>query len=132
MNGMFWVRTGSVLGALAVAAGAFGAHSLRSKIDARALEWFETAAHYQIVHALALVAVGLLVGPGRGGAAATVAGWSFLIGSLIFAGTLDAMALGGPRWLGAVTPIGGTLLIVGWVALALAAGSIRLGKESLG
>lgn len=121
MPGMIWVRAGAILGALAVAAGAFGAHALRDRLDARALGWFETAAHYQIVHALALVAVGLLAGSGRAGVATNAAGWSFLVGTLIFAGTLDGLALGGPRWLGAITPIGGTLLIVGWLALAGAA-----------
>ncbi len=93
-------------GALAVAAGAFGAHGA----SGAAVEWLKTGAHYQLVHALAaLLAVRF---EARGPA------WLFLAGSAIFAGTLYLMALGLPRWLGAITPLGGTLLIVGWLWLA--------------
>ncbi|WP_435017719.1 DUF423 domain-containing protein [Tundrisphaera sp. TA3] len=125
MHGMIWVRAGAILGALAVAAGAFGAHSLEGRIEARMVDIFKTGATYQMFHALALVGVGLLIGSGRGGASASVAGWSFLLGTLIFSGTLYALALSGIRWLGAITPIGGVLMIVGWIALALAAGPSR-------
>ncbi|UZK71024.1 DUF423 domain-containing protein [Sphingomonas sp. S1-29] len=92
-------------GAMAVAAGAFGAHGAQ----AQAAEWLRTGGMYQLVHAVAAVAV-LQLG-------ARVPAWLFLAGGLVFAGTLYAMALGAPRWLGAVTPIGGTLLIVGWLWL---------------
>lgn len=93
-------------GALAVGAGAFGAHG--AEVQAR--EWLQTGGQYQLVHAVAaLVALRLEArGPG----------WLFVVGALIFAGTLYAMAFGAPRWLGAVTPIGGTLLILGWFWLA--------------
>lgn len=128
MNGMIWVRLGAILAALSVAAGAFGAHGLRERLDARSLDLFETAARYQMYHAHALVAVGLLAASGRSGTASTVAGWTFLIGTLIFSGTIYALALSGPRWLGAITPIGGVLMIVGWVALALAASSSPAAK----
>lgn len=130
MSGAFWVRVGAILGGLGVAAGAFGAHGLRGqlasgRITERMLENFETAARYQMFHALALVAVGLIAGRigetvSRG--AVSVAGWAFLVGTVIFSGTLYGIALGGPKWLGAITPIGGTAMIVGWVALAIAAG----------
>ena len=123
MNGTTWVRIGAVLGGLGVIAGAFGAHGLREYMDERARDVFETAARYQMYHALALLAVGLLGMLGRGGTSLTIAGWSFLIGTLIFSGTLYGLSLSGIRWLGALTPIGGVALIVGWLALAVAAGS---------
>lgn len=104
---------GALLGGLAVIAGAFGAHALRERLDAEQLEWWATAAQYQLVHALALLAVAALL-PSRGGGAS----WCFLLGTCVFSGTLYAMALGAPRWFGAITPIGGTLLIVGWLLLA--------------
>jgi uncharacterized membrane protein YgdD (TMEM256/DUF423 family) len=123
MSGTNWIRAGAILGGLGVTFGAFGAHGLREYMDARSLEVFEIAVRYQMYHAPALIAVGLLAGPGRSGAALSVAGWSFLVGTLIFSGTLYALALTGIRWLGAITPIGGVALIVGWFALAVAAGS---------
>ena len=100
------VALAALSGALAVAAGAFGAHGA----SGAAVEWLKTGAHYQLVHALAtLLAVRL---EARGPA------WVFVTGGAIFAGTLYLMALGLPRWLGAITPIGGALLIAGWLWLA--------------
>ncbi|UYY58588.1 DUF423 domain-containing protein [Sphingomonas sp. S2-65] len=93
-------------GALAVAAGAFGAHGAQGD----AAEWLKTGAQYQMVHAVAALIAAQM---GARGPA-----WLFLGGALIFAGTLYAMALGQPRWLGAVTPIGGAGLILGWLWLA--------------
>ncbi len=122
MSGMTWIRVGAVLGGLGVIAGAFGAHGLKGTLDSRAMEVFETAAKYQMYHAPALLAVGLLAMFGRGGAALNIAGWSFLLGVLIFSGTLYALAFTGIRWLGMITPIGGVALIVGWFALAFASG----------
>jgi len=93
-------------GAIAIAAGAFGAH----RAEGIAVEWLRTGGQYQLIHAVAaLVALRM---EARGVA------WSFVIGGGIFAGTLYAMAFGAPRWLGAVTPIGGTILILGWLWLA--------------
>lgn len=89
--------------ALAVAAGAFGAHAAAGEQQA---EWLRTGGMYQLVHAVAALAIMGRV-PG--------AAWALLAGAAIFALTLYAMALGAPRWLGAVTPIGGTLLIIGWL-----------------
>lgn len=98
-------------GAIAVGAGAFGAHGA----SGAAAEWLKTGAHYQLIHAVAaLVALGL----GTRGLEARGPAWLFVAGGAIFAGTLYLMALGLPRWLGAVTPIGGTLLIAGWLWLA--------------
>ncbi len=117
-----WIAVGAASGALTVALGAFGAHALKERISAEDLEIWHTAVHYQGLHALALIAFGLAhqVRPMRG-----FAGWCFLFGSAIFAGTLYAIALGGPRWLGAITPFGGASLILGWLAFAWSAARAR-------
>jgi uncharacterized membrane protein YgdD (TMEM256/DUF423 family) len=120
---MNWIFLGALGGALAVVLGAFGAHALAARLDARSLELWETAARYLMYGAFALVLLGLF---GRQGAARGVnglngAGWCLLAGSLIFSGTVFALALGSPRWLGAITPIGGTLLILGFLLFAWAA-----------
>jgi uncharacterized membrane protein YgdD (TMEM256/DUF423 family) len=127
MNGMTWIRVGAVLGGIGVIAGAFGAHGLEGKIDSRGLEVWETAAKYQMYHAPALLAVGILLLTGRGGMTINLAGCFFLLGVLIFSGTLYALALTGIRWLGAITPIGGLALIAGWFLLAF--GSTPVFKE---
>jgi len=104
---MNWLAILAALsGAVAVGAGAFGAHGANGE----AAEWLKTGGHYQLVHALAAL-VALQLGA-RG------SGWCFVAGGAIFAGTLYLMALGCPRWLGAITPIGGALLIAGWLWLA--------------
>lgn len=123
-SGSRWIVIGATLGALAVAAGALGAHALKARLEPAALENWRTAAHYHALHAIALVLLGLSVERrGRGGAA----GWCFLLGILGFSGSLYAYCLGGPRFLVHVTPVGGVLLIVGWVAFALSARRRRTG-----
>jgi uncharacterized membrane protein YgdD (TMEM256/DUF423 family) len=123
MNDGFWLRIGAVWGFLAVAMGAFGAHGLKDRLTALdQLANFHTAAQYHMYMALAMVAVGLLQATGRSGAALSVAGWSFLIGSVVFSGSLYVLSLTGLKWLGAITPIGGVAILVGWAALAVAAG----------
>jgi uncharacterized membrane protein YgdD (TMEM256/DUF423 family) len=112
-------------GALAVILGAFGAHGLRGSLEGladgpRRLEWWQTGAHYHLVHATALAFTAWLATQGAG-SWPRVAGYLFAGGVTVFSGTLYAMALGGPRVLGAVTPIGGLLLIAGWLCV-LAAG----------
>ncbi|HSJ15731.1 MAG TPA: DUF423 domain-containing protein [Longimicrobiales bacterium] len=119
MSRTFFVL-GAVLAALAVAAGAFGAHALQTRLAPERLTTFETAARYQMVHALALLVSAWAVERWAAGPAA-VAGWLFVAGILVFGGTLYTLALGGPRWLGAVTPIGGLCFIAGWLALAWSA-----------
>lgn len=106
--------------ATAVAAGAFGAHGLRARLDVATLALWETAVRYLAIGGLGLLAVGLAAHtwPGR---AWGVAGSSLSIGALLFSGTVGVLALGGPRWLGMVTPLGGVLLIAGFLAMALAA-----------
>ncbi|HEY2155885.1 MAG TPA: DUF423 domain-containing protein [Isosphaeraceae bacterium] len=119
MSGSTWLRLGAILGFLSVACGAFAAHGLKDHLDERGLALFETAARYQMYHALALVAVGLLARGSRSSGALCVAGYSFLAGILLFSGSLYALALSGVRWLGAITPFGGVLFLVGWAALAV-------------
>lgn len=124
MKAGFWLQVGAVWGFLAVALGAFGAHGLRDRLNELGQSAnFQTATHYHMYCALALLAVGLLGRFGQTGTSLAVAGWSFLIGSLIFSGTLYLMGVTGQKWLGAITPIGGVAILVGWAALAVAAGA---------
>jgi uncharacterized membrane protein YgdD (TMEM256/DUF423 family) len=105
-----------VLGFLAVAAGAFGAHALRARLGPDMLATFETGVRYQMYHALALGGVGLLTG--RFSAPQLVAaGWLFILGTAIFSGSLYALTFTGARWWGAVTPFGGVALLAGWGSL---------------
>jgi uncharacterized membrane protein YgdD (TMEM256/DUF423 family) len=96
-----------------VALGAFAAHALKGELSPEALGWWQTAVEYQMWHAVALVALGLSGFQRPRGPAAMLGG-----GALLFVATLYAMALGAPRWLGAVTPVGGALMIAGWLWLA--------------
>ena len=106
---MMLVVLAALSGAIAVAAGAFGAHGASGP----AVEWLKTGAQYQLIHVVAALAAVRM--EARGPA------WLFVIGAAIFALTLYAMALGAPRWFGAITPIGGALLIGGWLWLAWSA-----------
>jgi len=109
---------GALNGAISVALGAFGAHALSARLDARSLEIFETAARYQAIHAVALLAVALLLSRSPNGAL-TGAGWAFAAGIVLFSGSLYVLALSGVRTWGAVAPFGGTALLVGWILLAI-------------
>jgi uncharacterized membrane protein YgdD (TMEM256/DUF423 family) len=111
---------GSLSAFVAVAAGAFGAHALRSRLQPDLLAVFETGARYQMYHALALLAVAWAVSRWPGPWPAR-AGWLFVAGTVLFSGSLYALALSGVRWLGAVTPLGGVAFLAGWLCLALAA-----------
>ena len=111
------VILGALFAAAGVGAGAFGAHSLRGRLSAEMLTVFETGVRYHLVHALALVAVGLAA-TRWASPAVGVAGWLFCAGILLFAGSLYLLALGGPRILGAITPVGGAAFIAGWLILA--------------
>jgi len=102
----------AVLGAVAVGLGAFGAHGLEDSLPAKQLGWWETATFYLLVHAVAALAVSLQDRMARRSAVVMAAGAS------VFAGTLYAMALGAPTVLGAVTPMGGLLMISGWLLAA--------------
>lgn len=109
---------GAVSGFLAVAAGAFGAHALRARLDAQALAVFEIAARYQMTHALALLFVGW-VARRQPKSVLNLAGWLFVAGTVLFCGSLYGLALTGARALGAVTPLGGLAFLAGWTALAV-------------
>ncbi|MEM9840016.1 MAG: DUF423 domain-containing protein [Pseudomonadota bacterium] len=102
---------GGVLGVLAISLGTLGVHGLGGRMSEQAQGWWETGTMYLLVHAVAVLALGLADKDWHR------AGWFFAPGAAIFAGTLYAMALGGPRWLGAVTPVGGTLMLFGWGAV---------------
>ena len=121
-SGLVWLAIGATLGALSVGLGAIGTHSLRAHLGARELELWRTAVRYLQVHALALVGVGL-VRPDRRAVRrlAGAAGTLLSGGTVLFAGSVAGLALGGPRGLGAVAPAGGALLIAGWLCLAAAA-----------
>ena len=114
-----FVIAGALLAAAAVGAGAFGAHALASRLSPERLATWETAARYHLYHSLALVLLGAL--SARWPAPLlSIAGWLFTAGIVVFGGTVYALALGGPRWLGAITPIGGVCFIAGWVVVAVA------------
>ncbi len=119
MGNPLWLLLGAVYGFLGVALGAFGAHALEKTLEPRMMEIFKTATHYQLIHALALLAVGIctyILGPTAKGL--TTAGWCLSAGILIFSGSLYALVFTGTRLWGAVTPIGGVLFLVGWASMA--------------
>lgn len=131
MSRLFVVLSG-LLGFSAVALGAFGAHGLRSRLESlpdgvKRLEWWNTAAHYHLTHALALALAAWLVHRGAG-ASAVVAGWSFIAGVLLFSGSLYLMTITGQTKLGAITPLGGLLLLAGWGAVVTAGWRLSSGS----
>ncbi len=115
-----WLLSGAVNGFLAVAAGAFGAHFLQSRLDAQSLSTFETAAHYHLIHAVAIVAAGLAA-EFSGRRAAGVAALLFTAGIVLFSGSLYYLVLARSTSLVLLTPVGGLLFLAGWAALAVAA-----------
>ena len=108
---------GAALAGAAVAAGAFGAHGLRARLDPDLLEIFETAARYQLIHGIALILTALAEDRSPQ-ARLTPARWMFLAGTVAFSGSLYLLALTGARAVGAITPVGGVLLIAGWATFA--------------
>ena len=112
---------GALLGAVAVGLGAFGAHALRGRLSVEAIGWWHTAAQYHFWHSLGVIAAGsaLLHFPESGGLRA--AGMLLAGGCVLFSGSLYALALSGERWLGALTPVGGVVLIAGWLTFAWSA-----------
>ncbi|MEP7227506.1 MAG: DUF423 domain-containing protein [Gemmatimonadales bacterium] len=117
---------GAVSALISVAAGAFGAHALRARLTPDLLAIFETAARYQMYHALALLAVAWAITRWPG-SLPVWAGWLFLAGTVLFSGSLYILALTGVRWWGAVTPLGGVAFLLGWLCLVLSAWSPELG-----
>jgi uncharacterized membrane protein YgdD (TMEM256/DUF423 family) len=110
---------GSLAGFLGVAAGAFGAHGLRSRLSSDMLSVFETAVRYQMYHALALLITAAVIGRVGDARLLSIAGWSFITGVVLFSGSLYGLALSGTSALGAITPLGGVAFLVGWGCLAL-------------
>lgn len=121
-----FISIAAFLAGLSVAAGAFAAHGLQGKITERSLEIFDTGARYQMYHALALLLVALIISQNTSPQPILVAsGWLFVIGILIFSGSLYALSLTDIKVLGAITPLGGVAFILGWAALAFAAGNLK-------
>ncbi len=117
--GQFFLATSAISGFLAVALGAFGAHALKQRLSADMLAVYETAVQYHFYHTLALLAVAVLMVGGAQGL--KVSAVLFLVGTVIFSGSLYALALSGVKILGAITPIGGLCLLAGWACLTYAA-----------
>ena len=116
-----FLACGAISAFLAVAAGAFGAHALRARLSDELLSSFETAARYQMFHALALVMVALSLAAGSANRLVVVSGWLFIAGTLLFSGSLYLLSLTGQRWLGAITPLGGVAWLIGWALIAYTA-----------
>lgn len=115
-----FITLASLSGMLAVMIGAFGAHGLRGKLDDYAMGVFETAVQYHFYHALALLAVGVIALSQPHTTLLKSSGWLFVLGTLIFSGSLYVLAITGVKWLGAITPLGGLAFIAGWACLATA------------
>jgi len=111
-----WLLSAAISGFLSVALGAFGAHSLKNVLDEYGKSIYEKAVIYQMFHTLALLAVGLLQHHSKE-SSFSIAGWGFLIGILLFSGTLYLLAISGIKWLGMITPLGGVAFLVGWIFL---------------
>jgi uncharacterized membrane protein YgdD (TMEM256/DUF423 family) len=117
-----FIAIAALLGSTAVAAGAFATHALKAQLSDRLLVIFETGARYQMYHALALLLVAIIRSQGLGAPGLlTAAGWAFVVGVAVFSGSLYALALTGQTILGAVAPLGGAALMVGWGCVAVAA-----------
>ena len=120
MPASIFIVCAAVSGFIAVGLGAFGAHGLKGLLAPYLMDVYQTGVQYQFYHTLALLAVALLnlYKPHKG---LQIAGWSFVVGILLFSGSLYLLALSGTHWLGAVTPIGGLAFLTGWASLAYAA-----------
>ncbi len=112
----------ALLGGLSVAGGAFASHALQERLAERSLEVFGTGVRYQMYHALALLAVAVLLGSAKQSVPwLTVSGWAFIVGTLLFSGSLYLISLAGIKAVGPITPLGGLAFLVGWGCLAIAA-----------
>lgn len=114
------IGLGALSGLLGVALGAFGAHALKGRLSPELANAFEVGVRYQMYHALGLVLVGILAAT-TPGTLIEAAGWAMLAGTILFSGSLYALALSGVTWLGAITPLGGLAFLTGWGLLAVAA-----------
>jgi len=115
-----FITLASLSGMLAVAFGAFGAHALRGRLDENMMSVFQTAVQYHFYHSLALLAVGVIALSQPQTALLRSSGYLFLVGIVVFSGSLYLLSMSGLRWLGAITPLGGLAFIAGWGCLAAA------------
>lgn len=116
-----FIALGALSAALSVALGAFGAHALKARLEPAMLDVYQTAVHYHLAHSLGLVLIGIAaLGLGSGGVL-RASGWAMLAGIVLFSGSLYVLTLTGQRWLGAITPLGGTAFILAWILFAAAA-----------
>jgi len=120
MTSSGWLAIGAVAAGVGVGLGAFGAHGLKSRIEPQTLAVFETGVRYQLYHALALLAVAWVTSRSTS-ALPGAAGWAFLVGILLFSGSLYLLVFTGTKWLGAITPLGGVAFLLGWGLLAASA-----------
>ncbi len=116
-----WLIVAALLGTLGVVLGAFGAHGLRARLEPQQLASWQTAVQYHLLHTLALA--GLALHAAQSGRAIGLQAWLFTAGIVLFSGSIYLLVLGGPRWLGPVTPLGGLCMIGGWLSLLLLARS---------
>lgn len=122
----FFISIAAIMAGLSVASGAFASHALKARLSQRALEIFETGSKYQMYHALALLIVGLLLScSDEASTLLNTASWAFIIGIVLFSGSLYALSLSNIKWLGAITPLGGVAFLVGWGCLAITAWSFK-------
>ena len=112
-----WMLAGSLFGFFSVALGAFGAHALKESLSERSMEVFQTGIHYQMFHAMALLALGLWSAY-QPSASTSFAGWAFVLGVILFSGSLYALAVTQIHYLGMITPLGGVLFLLGWLSFA--------------
>lgn len=114
-----FILIAAISGFLSVSIGAFAAHGLKKTLTPELIDVVKTGVQYQMYHALALLIVALLLMQKPAASGLKASGWAFILGSLMFSGSLYALAMGAPRWLGPVTPLGGLCFLVGWVLLAI-------------
>src|SRR5438270_1395226 len=119
-DGSRFIFLGALSGFVAVAAGAFGAHALQSRLSAEMLDVWKTAAHYQLVHSVPPVVVGVMLGS-RDSKLLAWAGWLLVVGVVLFSGSLYALALSGTKAFGAVTPLGGLCFLGAWLLAGMSA-----------
>ena len=111
------IQIGALSGFLAVALGAFGAHGLKQKLSHEMMTVYQTGVEYHFYHTLALLTVGVLMYQWEKSSALTVSAVAFTAGIVLFSGSLYLLSISGVRWIGAITPIGGTAFLVGWLSL---------------
>ena len=116
-----WLAVAAVVGGVGVVLGAFGAHGLRARLEPEQLLSWQTAVQYHLLHSVALLGLGLFTA--QSGRAVGLQAWLFTLGIALFSGSIYLLVLGGPRWLGPVTPLGGLCLIGGWLSLLMLARS---------